>query len=215
MRGKLIQCPSCGASVKVPEKSQIAHRPPVSARKIVLSLLIIGSVVVATLFALHFRKQREVERFTEARAERKAAAAAAVPPRPPSWESNALYMAARGGDLETMKKILDAQPERINEVSGGMRATMLNIAAYKGNKDVVEELLRRKAKVNVQTKGGHTPLYDCVLGEGGTVEIARMLLDAGADATIADNAGKTPLQIAAENGKQDIADLLRQSGVKK
>ena len=55
--GVPIRCPACGESFEVPEKSQIAHRPPVIARKMVLGLLIIGSVIVATLFLLHFRKQ--------------------------------------------------------------------------------------------------------------------------------------------------------------
>src|SRR4051812_6274949 len=48
MRGKVIRCPSCDASVKVPEKSQIAHRPAAGAGKIVLGLLVIGAVVMAT-----------------------------------------------------------------------------------------------------------------------------------------------------------------------
>ena len=42
-----------------------------------------------------------------------------------------------------------------------------------------------------------------------------MLIDAGADVKIADNKGITPLQLAIDKGRDDIAELLRQHGAKK
>ena len=143
----------------------------------------------------------------------------AIPPDPvksqqPSWASNELFMAARGGDVAKVKELLDQHPEQIDRLVGGMRATPLHIAAYRGRAEVVAELLRRNAKVNLRTKAGHTPLYDCIDAEG-TPEIATMLLAHGADATLADYAGRSPLQLAIEKGRSDLATILQQHGARK
>jgi ankyrin repeat protein len=45
--------------------------------------------------------------------------------------------------------------------------------------------------------------------------MAAMLLDHGADFTIADKNGETPLKLAIENNRQDIVELLQQHGAKK
>src|SRR5881392_2428826 len=98
---------------------------------------VIVCVVVGSGIAMHaIRKHHHEVQVADAIAAHKEAAAAARASQPPSYTNNTL----------------NAQPERINEVAGGMRATMLNIAAYKGQAEVVKELLRRGAKVNVQTK---------------------------------------------------------------
>ena len=102
----------------------------------------------------------------------------------------------------------DATLIRLSRYVGGARSTLLHTAAYNGRSNIVAELLLRKADVNARNVVGHTPLYDCVDNRG-TVEIAKMLLDAGADVTIASNRGKTPLQQALDKGRADLADLLK------
>ncbi|KAF7507943.1 hypothetical protein GJ744_009977 [Endocarpon pusillum] len=42
----------------------------------------------------------------------------------------------------------------------------------------------------------------------GKVEVVRVLLDGGADATVKDDRGGTPLLLAIEEGHEDIAKLL-------
>jgi ankyrin repeat protein len=59
---------------------------------------------------------------------------------------------------------------------------------------------------------GWTPLMTAACY--GRVEIARILIEAGADKNARDKAGKTPLIIAAEFGSVGIVDLLVQSGAK-
>jgi ankyrin repeat protein len=159
------------------------------------------------------RRQEEIDAARQAAVQVNGGPSSA-PIRRPSFLTNPLWIIPSTGDLDGLKQMLDKEPNRLNELVGGMRATMLHVAAYKGQPRIVEELLRRHAEVNLRTKQGHTPLYDCIDNQG-TAEIAQMLLDSGADATIADQTGKTQLQLASERNKEDIAALLRQRGVKK
>lgn len=59
---------------------------------------------------------------------------------------------------------------------------------------------------------GWTPLMTAACY--GRVEIARILIEAGANMDAKDKSGKTPLIIAAEFGSVGVADLLVQSGAK-
>jgi hypothetical protein len=185
-------------------------------KKIIL-WTVIGGVIIAGGITIHIvRKHQQEARVAQAVAAKKAMAAMTSngQPKRPSFMSNPLWVIPSTGDMEGLKEMLDKQPDQLNALVGGMHATMLHVAAYKGQAAMVAELLRRGAKVNLRTKQGHTPLYDCI-DNLGTVEIAAMLLDAGADVTIADNAGKTPLQLAIDKNRDDIADLLRQHGAQK
>ena len=53
-----------------------------------------------------------------------------------------------------------------------------------------------------------------VLGDGGPdhVETARLLVKAGADLSITDNAGATPLEHAEQRGYSEMAAVLRSKG---
>jgi ankyrin repeat protein len=54
---------------------------------------------------------------------------------------------------------------------------------------------------------GYTPLHDAV--SGNHFETAKVLVDAGAKTDIKGHDGKTPLDIAQENGSQDLVKLLQ------
>jgi ankyrin repeat protein len=45
----------------------------------------------------------------------------------------------------------------------------------------------------------------------GRLEMAEWLLERGADTTATDYEGKTPLQVAEENGHAEVAELLRRA----
>ncbi|KAF8418711.1 ankyrin repeat-containing domain protein [Tirmania nivea] len=53
---------------------------------------------------------------------------------------------------------------------------------------------------------GNTPLHHA--SENGHQEIAKLLIERGADAAAANMYGNTPLHRASENGHQEIAKLL-------
>jgi len=117
------------------------------------------------------------------------------------------YEHARNGDLETMQKILDAHPEFITNTAGSYQATLLHNAAYRGQREIVADLLNRNPNLNALTSAGHTPLYDAVAG--GNKEVVQMLLEHGADMNIPDANGLTPLQYASQRDRPDIALLLK------
>jgi len=56
--------------------------------------------------------------------------------------------------------------------------------------------------------GGTSPLHEAA--NAGNAEVVRLLLDAGADPTLRNGAGKTPLEVASERGHAGVAEVLRQ-----
>ncbi|NIN67511.1 MAG: ankyrin repeat domain-containing protein, partial [Anaerolineae bacterium] len=55
-----------------------------------------------------------------------------------------------------------------------------------------------------------TPLHKAAFG--GNVELARLLLERGADVAAMTDDGRTPLDIAIERGHAELADVLRRHG---
>jgi tetratricopeptide (TPR) repeat protein len=83
--------------------------------------------------------------------------------------------------------------------------TALHFAARNGQVEFARRLLEAKADVNALGPSDETPLH---LASGwGTKETVGLLLQCGADKTMK-YLGKTPLTIAKENMREDIAKLL-------
>ena len=71
-----------------------------------------------------------------------------------------------------------------------------------------------KIDVNLRNHAGETALH--YMAKSGTpVKILKMMADAGADCNIRDNSGRTPLDVAVSNGKQEAAEFLRSVGGKR
>ena len=91
----------------------------------------------------------------------------------------------------------------------------LHVAVSKRNADAVRWLIDHKVDVNakrVMWDCNHTALH--MTAVDGNVEIARMLLDAGADPSIHDDKyDNTPLGWAEFCEQPQIAQLLRERGV--
>src|SRR5438132_9873384 len=71
-------------------------------------------------------------------------------------------------------------------------------AAKRGDKTSVRTLLAQKADVNAKQPDGGTALHWAIWRED--VELATMLLRAGANASAANLTGATPLSLAGTNG---------------
>jgi hypothetical protein len=87
--------------------------------------------------------------------------------------------------------------------------TPLFYAAMSGNKDIVALLLANKAEVNTKANNnGWTPLHLAALF--GHKDVAALLLANKADINAKDNSGRTPLQLAVQNGldDEDVVELL-------
>src|SRR5437879_12503386 len=74
-------------------------------------------------------------------------------------------------------------------------------AAMKGNREAVRSLLQRSADVNAPQVDGTTALHWAARLDD--LEVADMLIRAGANASAANREGATPLLLAALNGRSE------------
>jgi hypothetical protein len=159
----------------------------------------------------------------------------------PSDKADALWEAARKGDVPTVKKLLDEGVDVDTKFRYG--ATALSYACDRGNLDVVKILLERGADVNVKdTFYGATPLTwaasPAMARTPHHPEIVKLLLEHGAEGkesalmgavaepdaattkVILDHGGLSAatltdaLESAKKNGHQNIIALLEQAGAK-
>ncbi|XP_075270487.1 ankyrin repeat domain-containing protein 6 isoform X5 [Opisthocomus hoazin] len=85
----------------------------------------------------------------------------------------------------------------------------LLVAAYKGQVENVVQLINRGAKVAV-TKHGRTPLH--LAAHKGHLHVVQVLLKAGCDLDIQDDAGNTPLHLACQNSHSQSTRVLLLGG---
>lgn len=116
---------------------------------------------------------------------------------------------ANDPDMVSLALRLGNRPDLITSVYDG---TALIAAAHLGHQEVVRRLIIGGAPFDHVNNLGWTALIEAViLGNGGPdhIETVRALVKAGADRTIADRDGVTPLQHAEAQGYDEIAAILR------
>ncbi len=89
--------------------------------------------------------------------------------------------------------------------------TALIAAAHLGNWESVQVLIEAGASLDHVNNLGWTALIEAVvLGDGGPrhVKTARLLVEAGADRSITDRNGNTPLELAQERGYKEMIGVL-------
>jgi len=170
----------------------------------VIGLLVMVNLLLVATVGWQYRENGRLRR------ELSAVLVQAVPAGPSREDVRRIIDVARLGQLERLKSILDQQPELLHARMSKNDSTLLHHAAFNGRDAVVQELLARKADVNVKNHGGLSPLHDCV--HRGTIESAVMLLERGADMNARNNEGQTPLAYALAKNRPDMAELLRQRG---
>jgi ankyrin repeat protein len=112
-----------------------------------------------------------------------------------------LVEAARAGDARAAWRVL------AGGVDAGALAEALLTAARRGDLDIARGLVAGGAAPGGRPGGaGQTPLHAAAWH--GRLAVARMLLDAGADCSPADSAGRTPLHVTAITGHASAADSL-------
>lgn len=118
---------------------------------------------------------------------------------------------ANDPDMVSLALRLGNRPDLTTSVYDG---TALIAAAHLGHQEVVRRLIAGGAPLDHVNNLGWTALIEAViLGDGGPdhIETVRALVMAGADPSIADREGMTPLQHAEARGFEAIATILRES----
>lgn len=120
-----------------------------------------------------------------------------------------LIDAASNRDLETFKKLLEKKKIDVNEVNLSGQTPLILATGVWGRKYLIEELLDKGAitMLDWQDINGNTALHYAVLGN--KKPLVKIFIDRGADLSIANQEGKTPLAIAAEKGKDELVAIMK------
>lgn len=124
-----------------------------------------------------------------------------------------IFEASAAGVAERIKALLKDRPDLVNAVSvDGFQP--LGLAAFFGQAEVVEILLRHNAAVNSPSRNAMkvAPLHSAAAS--GRLEIVNTLLNHGADPNAVQEGGFTPLHAAAQNGQTEMIELLLANGAK-
>ncbi len=124
------------------------------------------------------------------------------------WEASAV------GALDHVKQIVDSDPGSVRSFSHD-GFTPLQLAAFFGNKEVVEFLISRGADVNAISRNTTFARGVPILQSGvasGNAEVVRVLLDHGANPNVLNEQEGTPLFAAAFEGNAEMVRLLLDHG---
>ena len=142
-----------------------------------------------------------------------------------------LLRAAKSGDIEVVRLLLAAGADPHHEMPNG--ATALMYAAGLGWRNgsplapsydqgpeeeaiaTIELLMEQGVQLNARDEDGNTALHAAVTGRASETIIRFLVTEAGADPSIRNADGLTPLGAAEarRSGGEPIADLLRSLGV--
>jgi ankyrin repeat protein len=125
--------------------------------------------------------------------------------REPAGET-ALIVAMRYEAYDVARILMD-QPGIDLEAKAPNGNTALMMAAFRQNKAVVLDMIKRGAQVNQK---GWTALH--YAAAAGSIEVTQLLLDNYAYIDAEAPSGMTPLMIAAREGQEKIVELLLEQG---
>jgi hypothetical protein len=133
-----------------------------------------------------------------------------------SGRYDAVTIAAVADDEETLALLL-SMGASAKLVTSRYDGTALIAAAHLGHDGVVRQLIAAGAPLDHVNNLHWTALIEAiVLGDGGPRHQAtvRALLDAGASTTLADAAGRTPLDLARSRGYAEMVKMLEKAGAR-
>lgn len=121
-----------------------------------------------------------------------------------------IHEIVRNENLEKLTELI-INGSNINEVDE-MSRTPLHIAAWKGNSEIIQFLLRMKALTTIKAKDNFTPLHFAI--QSGNLQCCILLINY--DKTLLHSriskGNKTGLHLAAAKGNYEIVEFLLQSG---
>jgi len=119
------------------------------------------------------------------------------------------------GDLRRVRELLSGEPGSANSVSPD-GFSPVGYGAFFGHVEVLGELVRRGGDVGAASRNAMKvcPIHSAVAhsNHATAVELARIVLDAGADVNARQQAGYTALHEAAMNGNVELVEFLLKHG---
>ncbi|CAL1527425.1 unnamed protein product, partial [Lymnaea stagnalis] len=110
------------------------------------------------------------------------------------------------GQENTTVNPLKKKSKKGNKTTKNFDWITLYDASEKGQKDIVELLIKNQANVNEKTTLGYTALY--VASQNGHKDIVKFLIKNQANVNEKTKTGSTALYIASQNGHKDIVEFL-------
>ena len=106
------------------------------------------------------------------------------------------YKYGRLLDVKTTLNELKTNPSSVINVQDEYGNSHLHIAAFYGNTEIAEILLKHNAPLDLPNNNGNSPLH--IAAMFGEIEMTEILLKNNAPLEMKNNAGKTPSQVAKE-----------------
>ncbi|MHC9540406.1 MAG: ankyrin repeat domain-containing protein [Vulcanimicrobiota bacterium] len=136
-----------------------------------------------------------------------------------------IHKAAKGGDLEAIKAIIEKGPDKINEPNSEGLAP-LHLAAFYGHVEIVNYLIDNGAKIDIRTcaenSSWNTPFH--FAAEQGYLQIIKIFLDKGTNINVLNRWGENALHRIAylndysvnfrrTNSYEEIVEFLIKKGI--
>ncbi|MFI5160988.1 MAG: ankyrin repeat domain-containing protein [Sphingobacteriales bacterium] len=122
-----------------------------------------------------------------------------------------LFEASAVGKFDVVAHLLYTHADAVNDYADD-GFTPLGLACYFGQFEVARYLVLKGADVNLPSDNGFRvfPIHSAAAGNYN--DIARMLIDNGANVNVKQQAGATPLHSAAQNGNLELLIMLLENG---
>ena len=135
---------------------------------------------------------------------------AALPLEAQTTDDSAIFDAARDGDVDAVRELLQANFQLARATDGDQR-TPLHLAASHGHVEVGQHLLDAGADIEATEEDGETPLHFAAWRS--QMEAGEFLVGNDASLEARNNWGRTPLLIVArETGNAEFAAMLIDAG---
>ncbi len=121
-----------------------------------------------------------------------------------------IILAAREGEVQKIKALLERNSELVRTTDSGMGATALHWASIYGRKEAIRVLLKHGADVNATERHAGTTMHWAA--HFNDPEVIDWFLDNGARIDHANQMGRTPLHVAARRGCLDVVRRLIERG---
>lgn len=118
---------------------------------------------------------------------------------------NSIHSAVRANWYNHVEKILENNPERLNEKDKAGETPLMHAAKF-GNIETVELLIKRGADVNTVCDGGGTALH--MAAWFGYKDVVEILIKSSANKEAKEDGGATPFDYAKKAGHKGIVNLL-------